>query len=99
MHSVIQGLAAFMLDKVVTISNSLGLHLRAAGLFAQVANRYVSNIYVKKGSMKVNAKSTMGVMMLAAGEGTQLILIADGADEIEAIDALTELVQTGFNEV
>lgn len=88
-----------MLEKVVTICNSLGLHLRAAGLFAQVANRYVSNIYVKKGSMKVNAKSTMGVMMLAAGEGTQLTLIVDGADEVEAIDALKALVENGFNEV
>lgn len=88
-----------MLEKVVTICNSLGLHLRAAGLFAQVANRYVSNIYVKKGSMKVNAKSTMGVMMLAAGEGTQLTLIADGADEVEAIEALKALVENGFNEV
>lgn len=88
-----------MLEKVVTICNSLGLHLRAAGLFAQVANRYVSNIYVKKGSMKVNAKSTMGVMMLAAGEGTQLTLIADGADEVEAIEALRALVENGFNEV
>ena len=88
-----------MLEKVVTICNSLGLHLRAAGLFAQVANRYVSNIYVKKGSMKINAKSTMGVMMLAAGEGTQLTLIVDGADEVEAIDALKALVENGFNEV
>lgn len=88
-----------MLEKVVTICNSLGLHLRAAGLFAQVANRYVSNIYVKKGSMKVNAKSTMGVMMLAAGEGTQLTLIVDGADEVEAIEALKALVENGFNEV
>ena len=87
-----------MLEKVVTICNSLGLHLRPAGLFAQVANRYVSNIYVKKGSMKVNAKSTMGVMMLAAGEGTQLTLIADGADEVEAIEALIALVESGFNE-
>ena len=88
-----------MLEKVVTICNSLGLHLRPAGLFAQVANRYVSNIYVKKGTMKVNAKSTMGVMMLAAGEGTQLTLIADGADEVEAIEALIALVESGFNEV
>ena len=88
-----------MLEKVVTICNSPGLHLRAAGLFAQVANRYVSNIYVKKGAMKVNAKSTMGVMMLAAGEGTQLTLIADGADEVEAIEALIALVENGFNEV
>ena len=88
-----------MLEEVVTIRNSLGLHLRAAGLFAQVANRYVSSIYVKKGSMKVNAKSIMGVMMLAAGEGTQLTLIADGADEAEAIEALIALVESGFNEV
>jgi phosphotransferase system HPr (HPr) family protein len=68
-------------------------------MFAQVANRYVSGIYVKKGSMKVNAKSTMGVMMLAAGKGTQLTLIVDGADEAEAIEALIALVESGFNEV
>ena len=87
-----------MLEKAVPVRNSLGLHLRTAGLFSQVANRYVSDIYVQKGLMKVNAKSIMGVMMLAAGKGTQLTLIADGPDEAEALEELITLVGSGFNE-
>ena len=87
-----------MREKVVTIRNPLGLHLRTSGLFAQAANRYVSNIYVQKELMKVNAKSIMGVMMLAAGEGTQLTIAAEGPDQEEAIEELTKLVEGGFGE-
>jgi phosphotransferase system HPr (HPr) family protein len=87
-----------MLEKNVTVRNPLGLHLRTAGLFAQTSNRFMSNIHVQKGLMKVNAKSIMGVMMLAAGEGTELTLTADGPDEKEAIDELVALVESGFEE-
>jgi phosphotransferase system HPr (HPr) family protein len=87
-----------MLEKNVTVRNTLGLHLRTAGLFAQTANRFISNIHVQKGLMKVNAKSIMGVMMLAAGEGTELKISAEGADEKEAIDELVALVESGFEE-
>lgn len=88
-----------MREKVVTIRNPLGLHLRTSGMFAQVANRYASNIYVQKGLMKVNAKSIMGVMMLAAGEGTQLTIAADGPDAAEAVEELVKLVEDGFGEM
>ncbi|MBI1929475.1 HPr family phosphocarrier protein [Candidatus Poribacteria bacterium] len=88
-----------MREKAVTIRNPLGLHLRTAGMFAQLANRYASNIYVQKGLMKVNAKSIMGVMMLAAGEGTQLTIAADGPDAAEAVEELVKLVEDGFGEM
>lgn len=87
-----------MREKVVTVRNSLGLHLRTAGMFAQTAGRFVSNIYLQKGLMKVNAKSIMGIMMLAAGEGTELTITTDGADEEEAIVELTALIESGFHE-
>jgi len=87
-----------MREKVVTVRNSLGLHLRTAGMFAQTSNRFASNIYVQKGLMKVNAKSIMGIMMLAAGEGTELTITTDGSDEGEAIEELSALIESGFNE-
>ena len=88
----------FMREKVVTVRNSLGLHLRTAGMFAQTSSRFVSHIYLQKGLMKVNAKSIMGIMMLAAGEGTELTITADGTDEEEAIEELSALIESGFNE-
>ena len=87
-----------MREKVVTVRNSLGLHLRTAGMLAQTSSRFVSNIYLQKGLMKVNAKSIMGIMMLAAGEGTELTVTTDGTDEEEAIEELTALIESGFNE-
>ncbi len=87
-----------MLEKMVIVRNSLGLHMRAAGLFSQAANRFVSNIYIQKGLMKVNAKSIMGVMMLAAGKGTELTITVDGPDEEKAIKELVFLVENGFEE-
>ncbi len=87
-----------MREKMVTVRNSLGLHLRTAGMFAQASSRFVSNIYLQKGLMKVNAKSIMGIMMLAAGEGTELTITTDGTDEEEAIEELTALIESGFNE-
>lgn len=87
-----------MREKMVTVRNSLGLHLRTAGVFAQTSSRFASNIYLQKGLMKVNAKSIMGIMMLAAGEGTELTITTDGTDEEEAIEELTALIESGFNE-
>ena len=63
-----------MVEKLVTIRNVLGLHARPAGVLSQAANQFSSNIYIQKGLMKVNAKSIMGVMMLAASRGTNLQL-------------------------
>jgi phosphocarrier protein HPr len=87
-----------MREKVVTVRNSLGLHLRTAGMLAQTSSRFVSNIYLQKGLMKVNAKSIMGIMMLAAGERTELTITTDGTDEEEAIEELAALIESGFIE-
>ena len=87
-----------MIEQLVTIRNALGLHARPAGVLSQVANEFSSNIYIQKGLMKVNAKSIMGIMMLAANCGTQLTIWAEGPDEEEAIQALSKLVESGFDE-
>lgn len=87
-----------MVEKLVTIRNALGLHARPAGVLSQAANQFSSSIYIQKGLMKVNAKSIMGVMMLAASRGTQLTIRAEGPDETEAADTLSNLVESGFDE-
>lgn len=87
-----------MVEKLITIHNALGLHARPSGMLSQAANQFSSNIYIQKGLMKVNAKSIMGIMMLAAGQGTELTITADGPDEEEAIEALLKLVENGFDE-
>jgi phosphotransferase system HPr (HPr) family protein len=87
-----------MIEQLVTIRNALGLHARPAGVLSQVANQFSSNIYIQKGLMKVNAKSIMGIMMLAASRGTQLTIRAEGSDEEDAVEALSQLVESGFEE-
>lgn len=87
-----------MVEQLVTIRNALGLHARLAGVLSQAANQFSSNIYLQKGLMKVNAKSIMGIMMLAASRGTELTIRAEGPDEEEAVEALTKLVDNGFDE-
>lgn len=82
----------------VVICNKLGLHARAAARFVSVASRFRSSIRVHRGQREVNGKSIMGVMMLAAGKGTALQLEALGEDAIEALTALRELVDAGFDE-
>ena len=87
-----------MIEQSVTIRNALGLHARPAGVLSQAANQFSSNIYIQKGLMKVNAKSIMGIMMLAASRGTQLMIRAEGTDEEAAVEALSKLVESGFDE-
>ena len=87
-----------MIEQLVTIRNALGLHARPAGVLSQAANQFSCNIYIQKGLMKVNAKSIMGIMMLAASRGTQLTIRAEGPDEEEAVEALSKLVESGFDE-
>ena len=88
-----------MVEQLVTIRNAHGLHARLAGVLSQAANQFSSNIYIQKGLMKVNAKSIMGIMMLAANHGAQLTIRAEGADEEEAVEALSKLVDSGFEEI
>ncbi len=87
-----------MLDKTVTIVNKLGLHARAAAKFVTLASSFASDIKLARDGHEVNGKSIMGVMMLAASRGTDIRLIADGSDEHEAIEKLTELIENRFGE-
>ena len=87
-----------MLQRSVTIINKLGLHARAAAKFVTVASSFSSEIDISKDGQKVNGKSIMGVMMLAASRGTELIIMVNGNDETEAADSLESLVAERFGE-
>ena len=87
-----------MISRSVTIQNSVGLHARPATFFVQKANCYKSSIWVEKEDCRVNAKSLLGVLSLGISKGTEITLIADGQDEIDAVDALTTLVDSEFGE-
>ncbi|WP_458106458.1 HPr family phosphocarrier protein [Bacillus sp. PK5-004] len=78
--------------KTVTIQLKTGLQARPAALFVQEANRFGADIFLEKDGKKVNAKSIMGLMSLAISSGVTVTLIADGADEQEAIEALTDFI-------
>ncbi len=87
-----------MISRSVTITNSVGLHARPATFFIQKANSYKSSIWVEKEDCRVNAKSLLGVLSLGIVKGMTITLIADGADEAAAIDGLSSLVDSGFQE-
>lgn len=86
------------LSRTVTIVNRKGLHARPAASFVKLASQFDSKIRINDGNKDVDGKSIMGMMMLAASQGTQIVINADGSDEASAIDALTSLVNKGFNE-
>ena len=85
-------------SKTVKIVNELGLHARAAASFVKLSTRFQSEIFVEKGKTRVNGKSIMGLLMLAAGKGVKLELSAIGPDATVAIEKLALLVSKGFNE-
>jgi phosphocarrier protein len=87
-----------MLRRPVTIINKLGLHARAAAKLVGMASRYACDVHLVKDNTEVNGKSILGVMMLAASQGTELELVADGEDEAEALDALEDLIARRFDE-
>ena len=87
-----------MIREPITIVNKLGLHARAAAKFVTEASRYQSDVHLLRNTQKVNGKSIMGVMMLAAGQGTELEIEIEGADESDAFDALEALVADKFGE-
>ena len=87
-----------MVIKSVTINNQVGLHARPATFFIQKANEYRCSIWVEKDDRKVNAKSLLGALSLGIVCGTTVNIIADGADEQEAVDTLAELVNSKFEE-
>lgn len=87
-----------MLKQDIEIINKLGLHARASAKLTQTSGRFQCAVFVSKAGRRVNAKSIMGVMMLAAGKGTTLTLEADGIDEIEAMAAVVALINDKFGE-
>jgi len=88
-----------IIEKKIKIINPSGLHARPASLFVQVANKYDSEINVKKGKQKVNGKSIMGIMMLAAECGSKIVIVADGPDARDAIKELADILLSGKIEV
>ncbi len=87
-----------MLQKELVIQNKLGLHARAAAKFVQLATEFACAVEVIKGDLRVNGKSIMGVLLLAAPMGTHLEVVLDGSDEEEAMLALEALVENKFGE-
>ena len=87
-----------MTSQEVMIRNRLGLHARAAAKFVHTATRYTSQIRITRDGKTMDGKSIMGILLLAAGAGTTIVISADGTDEADAIDALCRLVNGGFGE-
>ncbi len=87
-----------MTSRDVTITNSVGLHARPATFFVQKANSYKSLIWVEKDERRVNAKSLLGLLSLGIVKGMTITLFAEGSDEAEALEGLSNLVETGFSE-
>ena len=87
-----------MKRKEVEITNKLGLHARPASLLVKLAGKFESEIQLIKDDTEINAKSILGVMMLAAGPGQRITITADGNDAQEAVDAIASLIESGFGE-
>ncbi len=87
-----------MIKKSVTISNKLGLHARASAKLTKLAGSYPCEVWLSRGDRRINAKSIMGVMMLAAGIGTTVELETNGAQEEEAMNAIVHLMDDKFGE-
>jgi len=88
-----------MIKKTFRIGNKQGIHARPAGQLVKVASRFKSSIYISKNGNEVNAKSIMGVLMLEAGFGSEVVVRVDGEDEFSAVEALQHLIEVEkFNE-
>ena len=87
-----------MFSKEVIVNNQVGLHARPATFFIQRANEFKSSIWIEKEARKVNAKSLLGVLSLGITKGTQINILADGADEQEAVTSLVDLIESNFAE-
>src|SRR6476661_2567219 len=86
------------IEKEVTIVNRLGMHARPAAMFVRVASRFRCEVWVEKEGEKINGKSIMGLMMLAAGQGSKLLICCEGTDADKVLEELEELIQQKFNE-
>ena len=87
-----------MTSRSVTVTNPLGLHARAAARFVHLATRFSSQIRVARDAKVMDGKSIMGILLLAAARGSTLTISAEGEDETSAVEALTQLVESGFGE-
>lgn len=87
-----------MVEREIQIANKLGLHARPAAELVKVASKFRSEITLRRDDLEVNAKSIMGVMMLAAEFGSTIVVRAEGPDEQEAVDALAKLIASRFRE-
>ncbi|MFA6433882.1 MAG: HPr family phosphocarrier protein [Elusimicrobiales bacterium] len=87
-----------MTKKEIKIINELGIHARPAGMIANASSRFSCEIKLVKDKMEVNAKSIMGIMTLAAGKGSVITLVADGTDEVQALEAIHDLFLNKFDE-
>lgn len=88
-----------MTQREVEIKNRLGLHARAAAKLVHIAARFKADIKIRKGEEEVDGKSILGILLLAAGRGSTILLKADGPDEREALDAIEKLIDAKFDEV
>jgi len=88
-----------MLKKEFTIINKLGLHARAASSLVKTANSFDADVHIGKDDLRVNGKSIMGILMLAASQGSTILVETDGLDEKQALTALGELIADGFGEL
>ena len=86
------------LEKEITIINRLGLHARPAAMFVRIASRFRSEVWVMKEGEEINGKSIMGLMMLAAGQGSKLTIRCEGPDADKVMEELEALIQQKFNE-
>ncbi len=86
------------IEKEITVINRLGLHARPAAMFVRIASRYDSEVWVEKEGEQINGKSIMGLMMLAAGQGSKLIIRCEGSDADKVMEELEELIQNKFDE-
>jgi phosphocarrier protein HPr len=87
-----------VIRRELTIRNRLGLHARAAARFVHTANRFRSRVTVTRNGKTMDGKSILGILLLAASQGSQMVVVAEGDDEAAAVQALAELVEGGFGE-
>ncbi len=87
-----------MIQREIILLNRLGLHIRPAAQFTKIASKYKADVFLVRDGMRVNAKSIMGVMMLAAGQGSKLMLECMGEDEQEVCNELVSLIENKFGE-
>ncbi len=88
-----------MYKKTAQVINRLGMHARPAAMFVSHASKYSSEVWIEKNGLRVNGKSIMGVMMLAAEKGSELVISAEGDDEQRAVEDLVDLILDGFGDL